>query len=99
MKEIEPKRENETPKQFKARLRQDTRMTLYEELHKLTSSSKRRKEKMIERKKKKKMGKNVAPSGSQDVSNIITYSPIQLSLELLLLLNQCTAIHIIIHDL
>ena len=66
-KEIEPKRENETPKEFKARLRQDTRMTLYEELHKMTSTSKRRKEKMIERKKKKQTAKNVTTTGVHDV--------------------------------
>ena len=48
-------------------MRQDTRVALYEELHKMTSSSKRRKEKMIDRKKKKKMGKKAAITGSQDV--------------------------------
>ena len=33
---IEPKKENETAKDFKNRLRQETRKTLNEELHKMT---------------------------------------------------------------
>jgi len=51
---VQPKQENESMRDFKLRMRQQTRVIMNEELQKLTASSKRRKGKMIERTKKRK---------------------------------------------
>lgn len=53
-KKVDPKKESETMKEFKDRVRRETRTTLNEELPKLTVSAKRRKLKLIERSNKKK---------------------------------------------
>lgn len=52
--QIQPKQENETMRDFKLRMRQQTRVIMNQELQKLTASSKRRKGKMIERTQKRK---------------------------------------------
>ena len=62
-KQLEGKKEGESMKAFKRRIRQETRKTLYEELSKTSATSLKRKEKAKERKKKKKELKERNKSG------------------------------------
>lgn len=62
MKKIEGKRENETMKQFKRRLRQETRITLKEEVKKLSSTAQKRKLRLKERKLKREGKSKPKPS-------------------------------------
>jgi hypothetical protein len=59
MKKIEGKREDETMKTFKKRLRQETRETLRDEIKGLTSTAQKKKMRLKERKLKRKEGKGV----------------------------------------
>ncbi len=54
IKAVEAKRDDETMKQFKNRVREETRKTLNDELIKLTSTSKKKKQFLKDRKMKKK---------------------------------------------
>lgn len=56
-KVIEGKRDGESMKTFKKRLRQETRETLRDEVRSLTSTAKKRKQRLKERKLQKKKGK------------------------------------------
>ena len=53
-KRLEGKKEGESMKAFKKRIRQETRRTLHEELSNISSTSLKRKEKLKERKQKRK---------------------------------------------
>jgi len=53
-RKIEGKKESESMKDFKTRVRQETRKTLQEELKNMTSTAKKRKERLKERKAKRK---------------------------------------------
>lgn len=57
MKKIEGKREDETMKTFKKRLRQETRETLRDEIKGLTSTAQKKKLRLKERKLQRKKGK------------------------------------------
>eukprot|EP00596_Hydrurales_sp_CCMP1899_P004462 CAMPEP_0119046440 /NCGR_PEP_ID=MMETSP1177-20130426/46610_1 /TAXON_ID=2985 /ORGANISM="Ochromonas sp, Strain CCMP1899" /LENGTH=232 /DNA_ID=CAMNT_0007019593 /DNA_START=189 /DNA_END=884 /DNA_ORIENTATION=+ len=57
-KDIEGKREDESMKKFKERIRNETKLTLRDELQKMTKTAIRRKEKLKERTLKKKKAKN-----------------------------------------
>lgn len=65
VKKIEEKRENESMKKFKERIRQETRVTLRDELKKLTSTSQKRKQRLKERKLKRKT-KGKGTGGADD---------------------------------
>ena len=54
IKSVEGKKDDESMKQFKNRVREETRKTLREELSKLTSTSKKNKKFLIEKKNKKR---------------------------------------------
>lgn len=59
MKKIEGKREDESMKTFKKRLRQETRETLRDEIKGLTSTAQKKKMRLKERKQQRKKGKGV----------------------------------------
>ena len=60
---IEGKREDESMKAFKRRIREETRRTLHEEISNMTSTSKRRKQKLKEIKEKKREQKRLKKGG------------------------------------
>ena len=65
-KQLEGKKEGESMKAFKKRIRQETRRTLHEELSNISSTSLKRKEKLKERKQKRKEMKQKKKSGDKD---------------------------------
>ena len=66
IKAVEAKRDDETMKQFKNRVREETRKTLKDELTKLTSTSKKKKQ-FLKDKKMKKKGIELADVGDDEV--------------------------------
>jgi hypothetical protein len=65
-KQPEAKRPGESMKEFKTRIRQETRLTLKEELKAMSSSTKKRKEKLKEKKMKLKEKKNKSTANGDD---------------------------------
>lgn len=63
---VEGKKVDETMKEFKDRVRDQTKVTLIEELSKLTSTAKKRKERLKERKVKRKLKKSSKSNNGSD---------------------------------
>jgi hypothetical protein len=63
-KKVEGRREGESMKNFKQRIREATRVTLHEEIRKMTSTAKKKKARLDERKKKRERKKKPVESGS-----------------------------------
>lgn len=69
VKKIEGKKEDESMKDFKARVRQETRITLRDELQSITKTAKKRKLRLKERKMKNKGGNS--NNGNDDDDDIM----------------------------